>query len=471
MSVPSDASAAASSLRLVAAAAWWVVRRRLSAHYPRVLDLLGTLKVSAPGLVRPRHHARLCMGLRAKVVVEMILAGQPWSLVLDALNRHFPESGPPECSSSAAVWDRKIVEAHEAFCQRVKHLAEDPEDFGSHLQELEQEYGEPFLVALEKLLFEYLCQLEKTLPVLQLHELKEVLRGMQTETLLPLPLALTQYCMDMGWLLQESPLFTSVRGTESQEQSPLPSPQLEQVFQDPVPTTKPNTPFPQGQGLKKPSETLTGRDFNLAPLGRRQILANRASAVRGGRKDRPTVMLFPFRSMCLPVQDIIMHGNNKGRGQPMADPAGTMGTKAIPQGKHRNSARSLRGRAQEQGNWTSDEPSEQKENCLDYSLEPLRLPLPAVGAREPGRCTLLSVGGWEKEWLLLESSLNSLGMPKACMFTSVRNRFDSGFPPTVHSPSLCSPVVTIGDLVLDSDDEGNGQRGGKMMKLKPRKVK
>lgn len=35
------------------------------------------------------------------------------------------------------------------------------------LQELGQEYGESFLVAMEKLFFEYLCQLEKALPPLQ----------------------------------------------------------------------------------------------------------------------------------------------------------------------------------------------------------------------------------------------------------------------------------------------------------------
>ncbi|XP_072479550.1 TERF1-interacting nuclear factor 2 isoform X9 [Notamacropus eugenii] len=412
MSAPPEARAAAASLRLAAAAAWWVVRGRLSAHYPRVLQLLGALKAAAPGLVRPRHHARLCLGLRAKVIVEMILEGQPWALVLDALNLHFPASGPPECSSKASTWDLKVAEAREGFCQRVKQLAEDPEDSAGQLQELEQDYGEPFLVALEKLLFEYLCQLEKTLPVLQLQELKEVLRGMQSETLVPL--ALTQYCMDMGWLIQESPPFTSMRGAEPQEQSPLPSPQVEQVFQDPVPTAKPSTPFPQRQDLWKPPEALTGRDFNLAPLGRRQIQGNCASA-RGGHKNRPTVMLFPFRSMCLPVQDVTEHGNSRDHGQPMGDPASTMATRSIPHGKYRNSARSLRGRAQEQENWNSDEPSsEQKENCLDYSLEPLRPPLPAVGAREP-----------------------------------------------VYSPSLCSPVVTIGDLVLDSDDEGSGQRGGK----------
>uniref|UniRef100_A0A6I8NNZ0 TERF1-interacting nuclear factor 2 N-terminal domain-containing protein n=1 Tax=Ornithorhynchus anatinus TaxID=9258 RepID=A0A6I8NNZ0_ORNAN len=53
-------------LRLAAAAAWHVVRLRRSPHYPRVLQLLSVLDAAAPGLVRYRHHARLCLGLRAK---------------------------------------------------------------------------------------------------------------------------------------------------------------------------------------------------------------------------------------------------------------------------------------------------------------------------------------------------------------------------------------------------------------------
>lgn len=43
----------------------------------------------------------------------------------------------------------------------------------SHIQELKQDYGEPFLVAMEKLLFEYLCQLEKALPPVKAQEVVE----------------------------------------------------------------------------------------------------------------------------------------------------------------------------------------------------------------------------------------------------------------------------------------------------------
>lgn len=39
---------------------------------------------------------------------------------------------------------------------------------------------------------------------------------------------------------------------------------------------------------------------------------------------------------------------------------------------------------------------------------------------------------------------------------------DSGFLPAVRPPSLCSSDITIGDLVLDSDEEENGQREGRV---------
>lgn len=153
------------ALRFAAASSWQVVRGRCVEDFPRVLEFLRSLRVAAPGLVRYRHHERLCMGLKAKVVVEMILQGRPWAQVLNALHHHFPESGPVVRDPKATKQDlKKISEAQEAFCQQVKRLVEAPVDLASKLQELQQEYGEPFLAAMEKLFFEYLCQLEKALP-------------------------------------------------------------------------------------------------------------------------------------------------------------------------------------------------------------------------------------------------------------------------------------------------------------------
>lgn len=65
MATPPGAGPAA--LRFAAAASWRVVRGRCVENFPRVLEFLRSLRAAAPGLVRYRHHERLCMGLKAKV--------------------------------------------------------------------------------------------------------------------------------------------------------------------------------------------------------------------------------------------------------------------------------------------------------------------------------------------------------------------------------------------------------------------
>lgn len=133
MATPPGAGPAA--LRFVAAASWQVIRGRCVEHFPRVVEFLRYLRAAAPGLVRYRHHERLCMGLKAKLVVDLILQGRPWAQVLNALHHHFPESGPVVRDPKITKQDlRKISEAQETFCQQVKQLAEAPVDLASKLQ-------------------------------------------------------------------------------------------------------------------------------------------------------------------------------------------------------------------------------------------------------------------------------------------------------------------------------------------------
>lgn len=149
----------AAALRVAAAACWRAVRGRHVEYFPRVLEFLRSLRAAAPGLVRYRHHERLCMGLKAKVeplgaetpegrgrdaqtgpgpdrdrdrllvgwkrlpktilppqsgnaelgplrsqvVVELILQGRRWAHVLNALYLHFPVSGPTVARDPKAV--------------------------------------------------------------------------------------------------------------------------------------------------------------------------------------------------------------------------------------------------------------------------------------------------------------------------------------------------------------------------------
>ncbi|XP_008570534.1 PREDICTED: TERF1-interacting nuclear factor 2 [Galeopterus variegatus] len=409
MAAPPGAGPA--SLRIAAAASWRVVCGRYVEHFPRVLEFLRSLRAAAPGLVRYRHHERLCMGLQAKVVVELILQGRPWAHVLNALNHHFPESAPVVRDPKATKQDlRKILEAQETFCQQVKQLSETPVDLASKLQELEQEYGEPFLAAMEKLFFEYLCQLEKALPTLQAQQLQDVLSWMQPGVSITSSPALSQYGVDMGWPLPECSVTDSLNLTEPREQTPSQQPRL--ILHNPLPKAKPDPDFPQGPASRKHPEPLTGHHFNLAPLGRRRV-QSRWVSTRRGHKERPTVMLFPFRSLGSPTQVISNPENREEHGIHAADPAGFVGTRAAFSGKSTSPSQTLGARVLRE-NPVDLSASKRKENCLDCYMDPLKLSLSPPRTRK-----------------------------KAC------------------PPSLCSSVITIGDLVLDSDEEDNSQKEGK----------
>ncbi|XP_012880829.1 PREDICTED: TERF1-interacting nuclear factor 2 isoform X2 [Dipodomys ordii] len=394
------------SLRLAAAASWQVVRRRCVEHFPRVLEFLHSLRAAAPGLVLYRHHERLCLGLKAKMVVELILQGRPWAHVLNVLNHHFAQSGPRVRDPKATKQDlRKISEAQETFCQQVKQLSEDSVDLASNLQELEQEYGEPFLAAMEKLFFEYLCQLEKALPTLQAEKLQDVLNWLQPGISVTSSLTLRQYGMDMEWPLPEN--SDSVKLTESVKQTPPPHPKG--VLYSPLPKARPS---PRGPASRKHPELLSGHHFNLAPLGQRRTHSQWTSA-KGGHKERPTVMLFPFRNLSSSTQVTSKSESREEQGIHTGNTADSGGTRAASTGKSKNPSQSLGGKALEE-NSSDLSAAEQKANSLDCYMDPLRL---------------------------------SLSPPRA------KKR--------VCSPSLCSSVITIGDLVLDSDEEGNSQREGK----------
>lgn len=287
----------------------------------------------------------------------------------------------------------------------MKQLAEAPVDLASKLQELEQEYGETFMAAMEKLFFEYLCQLEKALPTLQAQQLQDVLSWMQPGVSITSSFVLSQYGVDMGWPLPEYSATDSVNTTEPSEQSPPQQPRP--ALHDPLPKASPGPLLPQGPASRKHPEPLTGHHFNLAPLGRRRIQPQWAPTSRG-HKERPTVMLLPFRDVGSPAQVTSKPGKSKD-GTHTADAAGAVGTRAPSTGKSKSPSETLGGRALKE-NPTDSSASEQKENChMDCHMEPLRL---------------------------------SLSPPRK----------------SVCPPSLYSSDITIGDLVLDSDEEEDGQR-------------
>ncbi|XP_073164723.1 TERF1-interacting nuclear factor 2 isoform X4 [Lepidochelys kempii] len=156
-------------LRLAAAAAWQVVRARQVRDFPRVLGLLEAVGRAAPDIVCFRHYARLRLGLQAATPRDLRLVG----------------------------------EAQETFRELVLGLLSDRQRRETYLEEqLEAEYGEPFLGGLEGLLYEYLVRLESSLSPPQLQQLQEVawsecpLAGSPQRP--PQLGVLAQYLTDMG---------------------------------------------------------------------------------------------------------------------------------------------------------------------------------------------------------------------------------------------------------------------------------
>lgn len=238
---------------------------------------------------------------------------------------------------------------------------------------------------MEKLLFEYLCQLERVLPTVRAQELQDVLNWIQPGCSVTSSVALRQYGMDMGWPFPESSSGSvSPQQTKPASHSPLPKAKLGSL---------------QPASQEHP-EHLAGNRFNLAPLGKRKCPSQWTSA-KACHKERPTVMLFPFRNTGLPSQDI---PNPKSKGE--------HGPELVCTEKSKTPSQTLGKRVLEET--PPDSPAtKQKENCVNC-MDPLGYSSPPPRVKKP-----------------------------------------------VLSPSLCSSVITIGDLVLDSDEEENNQKEGK----------
>ncbi|XP_058709186.1 TERF1-interacting nuclear factor 2 isoform X4 [Poecile atricapillus] len=168
------------SLRLAMAGAWWALRGRglggrgldgrgldgrgLDGRgWGRLLALLEAVGGGAPALLRPRHRARLSLGLRAQVVTSLLRELGPSPAVLDALDWLFPEGAGPAAGHALG------------------------------------EYGPRFRNSLGNLFLEFLLRLESALPPPDLAQLDALCRshappGFRTR---PLPI-LRRYWAEVG---------------------------------------------------------------------------------------------------------------------------------------------------------------------------------------------------------------------------------------------------------------------------------
>ncbi|XP_062895181.1 uncharacterized protein LOC134341254 isoform X2 [Mobula hypostoma] len=150
-------------LQVTVLAVWVCVLRRDVSSYERVLELLQTLSGAAPGLVSNRHLAKLQLGLKAKMILEMFQKGCCLADIRTQLGHLFPLEDPPHSSETTVADTQKVRGIQEQFRELVLHLLRDPSFRTSFLQdEGQNHYGEGFMAALDKLLWEFLLRVGET---------------------------------------------------------------------------------------------------------------------------------------------------------------------------------------------------------------------------------------------------------------------------------------------------------------------
>uniref|UniRef100_A0A8C9QZ69 TERF1 (TRF1)-interacting nuclear factor 2 n=1 Tax=Scleropages formosus TaxID=113540 RepID=A0A8C9QZ69_SCLFO len=152
-------------LRLVSAAVWQVMKRRDVLHYGKLEEFVTSVSETVPELLSQRHKAKLVLGLKARLVLEMCRGQTPPDphVILPHLEQ-IQNPIPPDRRKNRK--DSKVETSISNFHELVKTLLNDPAQREHFFQEVfPVEYGPQFEQALEKLLWEFLTRLDQLLPV------------------------------------------------------------------------------------------------------------------------------------------------------------------------------------------------------------------------------------------------------------------------------------------------------------------
>ncbi|XP_033505947.2 uncharacterized protein LOC117271711 isoform X1 [Epinephelus lanceolatus] len=145
-------------LRMMSAVMWKVVRLRNIVHYGKVEEFVSLITEAIPDILTDRQMRLLTLGLRAKMMLQMLSSEQSEDLrdVKTCLNSLLPSSSKQVHAGNEAL------EAN--FVRLVQRLLEDPKGREHFLKNVfPVEYGSDFDTALETLVCEFFTRLEELL--------------------------------------------------------------------------------------------------------------------------------------------------------------------------------------------------------------------------------------------------------------------------------------------------------------------
>ncbi|XP_062239670.1 TERF1-interacting nuclear factor 2 [Platichthys flesus] len=154
-------------VRLVSAAFWKVLKQRDVMQYGTVEEFVTLACDTVPGLLTVRHQGKLTLGLRGRLILELLRGQEPDVMLIELHMKRIRAPAAPSSSLAAAVRkDVKIARTVESFHSFVNTLLTDPAERDQFFkEEFPLEYGPKFDEELEKLLWEFLIRLDQLLPV------------------------------------------------------------------------------------------------------------------------------------------------------------------------------------------------------------------------------------------------------------------------------------------------------------------
>ncbi|KAM9467440.1 uncharacterized protein Hap1MRO34_014208 [Clarias gariepinus] len=150
-------------LRLMSAFMWQVLQQKHLVHYGKLEEFVSMVTETVPHLLTYRQRVQLILGLRARMIFELLHKPEDMKLVQVHLDRMRLPDIPPGCPVDI---DSDLELCVSNFKALVHALLKDPVEKAYFFQEVfPVEYGSRYDTALKELMWELLSCLEKLFPV------------------------------------------------------------------------------------------------------------------------------------------------------------------------------------------------------------------------------------------------------------------------------------------------------------------
>ncbi|XP_034530052.1 zinc finger protein 239-like [Notolabrus celidotus] len=152
-------------LRMTSACMWQVALDRNVDRYDQLAEFISLVTEIVPGLLSYRQRTQLILGLRARVIVELVTKEEP--VDCNAVQEHLNIFKKYKASHNHNEdQDQEVQNSKSAFVKQVQTLLKDKYEKDKFVKEVFPElYGARFDTVLQILAWEFLHRLDEFLPV------------------------------------------------------------------------------------------------------------------------------------------------------------------------------------------------------------------------------------------------------------------------------------------------------------------